>query len=126
MIPALLTRTSSGPEVALGAVEEGGERALVRDVQGVGADPVGRPELGGGRLGRGDVESPMATLIPSRSMARAVSRPMPRAPPVMAATWPVRMRGCLAMLRLLGLRANRDATVILPCRRGRQVAAGRI
>src|SRR3954452_14964892 len=39
----------------------------------------------------------MATVIPSRRNASAVARPMPRAAPVIAATWPVRMRCCLAM-----------------------------
>ena len=41
--------------------------------------------------------SPMATLIPWRTNACAVARPIPRPPPVIAATWPVRERGCFAI-----------------------------
>ena len=42
--------------------------------------------------------SPIATFMPWRMNASAVALPMPRAAPVIAATWPVRTLGCFAMV----------------------------
>src|SRR4051794_32863205 len=97
MIPALLTKTSMGPSAS--STLSANASTDSRRVTSSSKATVPRPSSEAVCWAGSTSTSPMATRMPSRRNVSAIARPMPRAPPVIAATCPVRMRGCLAMRR---------------------------
>ena len=85
MIPALLMNTSIGPSSRLDIVGEALDRAAVGHVELEGDGP--GADLLRGAAGGLDVEVAEGDAgMPWRTKAYAIARPMPRAPPVIAAT----------------------------------------
>ena len=95
MMPALLTSTSSGPKRSSAASTKASKesRRVTSSANPAALGPISAAACSASSASR----SPIATFMPSRAKACAVALPMPRAAPVIAATWPTRMRGCLAM-----------------------------
>ena len=98
--PGVVDEDVQRAELLLGLVDEALERVAVGDVElerdRAAADLLGRPAAASRS------RSPIAT---SRALARraraAVALPMPRAPPVIAATWPTMILDCLAIAAIL-------------------------
>src|SRR4051794_4522718 len=102
MIPALLTSTSSGPSFSSTPSRKAAKdsRRVTSSSNGSTPAPSSTAVCSAAARSR----SPMPTFMPWRTKAWAVARPIPRAPPVMAATRPVRIRACLAMSRTVSWR----------------------
>ena len=95
MIPALLTSTSSDPKRSSTAVRNARNEAG-SVTSSANAATFGPSSAAASWPACGST-SPIATFIPSLTHSRAVSRPIPRAPPVIAITFPASIRGCLAI-----------------------------
>jgi hypothetical protein len=95
MIPALLISTSSGPSRS-----ETWSRKRANESRSVtsSASPTASvPNCAAASSASGLSRSPIATLAPLAAIAFAVSLPIPRAPPVIATTFPSRDRASLAI-----------------------------
>src|SRR5262249_31185070 len=86
MIPALLTMTSSGPSWRSASSRKA--RRELRSVTSSGSATVPPPRPAAVCSASARSRSPIATRQPLRTSAVAVALPMPRAPPVIATTWP--------------------------------------
>src|SRR4051794_32154681 len=107
MIPALLTTMSSGPSSRSAASRKAAKEP--RSVTSSARATVPPPRPAAVASASFNSRSPIATRQPLRTSAVAVALPIPRAPPVIATTLPLRFCRCFAigdllLRRLLGRR----------------------
>ena len=97
MIPALLTITSRGPSWRSASSRNPSKEARSLTSSAKATLPPPSPAAVCSASGRST--SPIATRQPRRTNASAVALPIPRAPPVIATTFPFRDRHCFAIAR---------------------------
>src|SRR3984957_2804520 len=94
-MPALLTSTSIRPKAATTvAMPASTWRSLVTSLATAIARPPARLRSSAVRSAPAASRSNIASLAPARAKVRAISLPMPLAPPVTTATWSLRRCGC--------------------------------
>src|SRR5207344_3462705 len=96
MIPALLTTTSTGPSWRSVSSRKAANDS--RSVTSSGSAIVPPPRPAAVCSASSSSRSPMATRQPLRTSAAVVALPIPRAPPVIATTLPLRLRRSFAIL----------------------------